>query len=341
VEETSLHTGPAKKRRYLQFELPLEELDRQIDQLKNLKLQGQVDVSSEIKTLEKKSESLLKSIFSALSPYQIVQLSRHPDRPSCLDYLSMIFDDFVELHGDRNFMEDASIIGALATLQGQTVMVIGHQKGKSTQENQLRNFGMPRPEGYRKALRLMKLAERWNIPLITFVDTPGAYPGIDAEERGQAQAIAENILTMTDLNVPIITIILGEGGSGGALAVAVADRLIMLEFSIYSVISPEGCAAITWKDGSFASRAAEALQLTSKEIVKSKVADRWIEEPLGGAHRDPLSMALRLKDELLKELKILRALQPKDLVSKRYDRYRRIGAYEEKSSSEVSNRTSV
>ncbi|MBN8555806.1 MAG: acetyl-CoA carboxylase carboxyltransferase subunit alpha [Deltaproteobacteria bacterium] len=331
--DTPVQNSAVKKRRYLEFERPLEELDQQIDRLKNLKVQGAVDVSSEIKTLEKKSEDLLTHIFANLNPYQIVQLSRHPDRPSCLDYLSMIFDEFIELHGDRNFMEDASIVGAMAKLQGQTVMVIGHQKGKSTQENQIRNFGMPRPEGYRKALRLMKLAERWKLPIITFIDTPGAYPGIDAEERGQAQAIAENILTMTDLSVPIISVILGEGGSGGALAIAVSDRMLMLEFSIYSVISPEGCAAITWKDGSFASKAAEELQVTSKDIVKAKVADRAIQEPLGGAHRDPLLMANRLKEALIKELQSLKALKSEDLISKRYDRYRHLGAFEGAASS--------
>ena len=326
--DTSIQNSVTKKRRYLEFERPLEELDQQIDRLKNLKVQGAVDVSSEIKALEKKSENLLTDIFSKLTPYQIVQLSRHPDRPSCLDYLSMIFDEFVELHGDRNFMEDASVVGAMARLNGQTVMVIGHQKGRSTQENQIRNFGMPRPEGYRKALRLMKLAERWKLPILTFIDTPGAYPGIDAEERGQAQAIAENILTMTDLSVPIVSVILGEGGSGGALAIAVADRMLMLEFSIYSVISPEGCAAITWKDGSFASTAAEALQMTSKDIVKAKVADRIIEEPLGGAHRDPLLMANRLKEALVAELQSLQNLKSEELVSNRYHRYRKLGTFE-------------
>jgi len=317
-----------EKRRYLEFEEPLKELDAQIAKLKTLKFQGSVDVTNEIKSLEKKANELLKSICSQLKPYEIVRLARHLDRPTTLDYVKMIFDDFFEFKGDRLFKEDEAIVGGLATFKKQTVMVIGHQKGRNTQENMIRNFGMPRPEGYRKALRLMKLAERWNFPIISFIDTPGAYPGIDAEERGQAQAIAENIITMTELKVPILCTILGEGGSGGALAIAVADRMIMMEYSIYSVISPEGCAAITWKDGAYASTAAEALQLTSKEIVKAGVADRIITEPLGGAHRDPHKAALRLKDVIEEELKNLCSLKTEELLRRRYERYRDIGEFE-------------
>jgi acetyl-CoA carboxylase carboxyl transferase subunit alpha len=317
-----------RKRRYLEFERPLQDLDSQVEQLKNLKLQGQVDVSAEIKALEKKSEELLKSIFTSLTPYEVVQLARHPDRPTALEYIEIIFSDFFELCGDRNFMEDKSIVGGLASLGDLPVMVVAHQKGRTTQENMLRNFGMPRPEGYRKALRLMKLAEQWKIPLITLVDTPGAYPGIEAEERGQAEAIAENILCMTDLKVPIVTVILGEGGSGGALAIAVSDRLLMMQYSIYSVISPEGCAAITWKDGSFASKAAEALQLTASDIVKTKVADAWIPEPLGGAHRDPLSTGLSIKDSLIRELSDLQKFSDVDLVQRRYNRFRNLGRFQ-------------
>jgi acetyl-CoA carboxylase carboxyl transferase subunit alpha len=318
---------PLRKRRYLEFERPLQELDSQVEQLKNLKLQGHVDVTNEIKALEKKSEDLLNTLFAALTPYQVVQMARHPDRPSALDYISIIFDDFFELAGDRKFMEDKSIVGGLASFSGRPVMLIAQQKGKTTQENMVRNFGMPRPEGYRKAFRLMQLAEQWKIPLVTFIDTPGAYPGIEAEERGQAQAIAENILTMTDLKVPIVSVILGEGGSGGALAIAVADRLLMMQYSIYSVISPEGCAAITWKDGSFASKAAEALQITSADIVKAEVADAVVAEPLGGAHRDALATGLKLKEVLDRELTELEKMSTEERVARRYLRFRKLGPF--------------
>ncbi len=314
-----------KKKRYLEFELPLQELDLQIAQMKSLKLQGSVDVSAEIKTLEEKSQLLLKEIFSNLTPYQVVQMARHPDRPSALDYIDLICEDFVPLHGDRAFMEDRSIVGGLAQLDGQSVMIVGHQKGRSTQENMQRNFGMPKPEGYRKALRFMKLAERFHLPIITFIDTPGAYPGLEAEERGQAIAIAENVMEMTALNTPILSVVLGEGGSGGALAIAVADRLFMLEYTIYSVISPEGCAAITWKNASFASRAAEALKLTAPEVVQHRVADGLIEEPLGGAHRDPMGAAEALKETLIKNLRDLKSKPIENLISQRYERYRDLG----------------
>lgn len=316
-----------RKRRYLEFERPLEALDQQIESLKSLKLQGQVNVVQEIHSLEEKSERLLKEIFASLSPYQVVQLARHPDRPTAMDYIGVVFDDFIELSGDRAFMDDKAILGGLAVLDHRAVMVIGHQKGRNTQENMQRNFGMPKPEGYRKALRLMKLAEQWGIPVVTLVDTPGAYPGIEAEERGQAEAIAKNIIEMTDLKVPILTFVMGEGGSGGALAIAVSDRLWMLEYTIYSVISPEGCAAITWKDGAFASKAAEALQLTAPEIMKAGVADGIVPEPLGGAHRDAVGTALKMKDVLVKELKKLEALSVDELLKQRYLRYRKLGRF--------------
>jgi len=319
-----------KKRRYLEFERPLAELDTQITQLKGLRLQSNVDVSAEIQTLEAKAAQILKELFSNLQPYQIVQISRHPDRPTALDYFELIFDDFLELHGDRHILEDRSIVGGLASIDGHSVLVLAHQKGRTTQENVQRNFGMPKPEGYRKALRLMKLAERFELPIITLIDTPGAYPGIEAEERGQAFAIAENILEMTDLKVPILSVILGEGGSGGALALAVADRMLMLEYTTYSVISPEGCAAITWKDSSFASKAAEALRLTAKEIQKAKVADSIIEEPLGGAHRDPHLAAEKLKTALVTELRSLKEMSVDQILKNRYARYRGLGVFEQK-----------
>jgi len=314
-----------KKRRYLEFEQPLAELDQQIAKLKNLKIQNRMDVGEEIKALEEKSHSLLESAFQNLTPYQIVQISRHPDRPTALDYIEQVFDDFVPLHGDRAMLEDRAIVGGLAELNGKSVMVIGQQKGKTTQENMTRNFGMPRPEGYRKALRWMKMAERFKLPLITFIDTPGAYPGIEAEERGQACAIAENILAMTDLQVPILSVVLGEGGSGGALAIAVCDRLLMFEYTTYSVISPEGCAAITWKDASFASKAAESLKLTAREILNAKVADTIIDEPLGGAHRDPIEAASRLKVALVHHLRELEGKEISQVYQDRYNRYRQLG----------------
>lgn len=317
----------AEKRRYLEFEQPLAELDAQIEHLKHFKLQGQVDVTSEIRALEAKSCTLLKSIFSSLTPYQIVQLSRHVNRPSTLHYIDFLFDDFIELQGDRTFLEDPAMVGGLASFEGQTIMVIGHRKGRNVQENMMRNFGMPRPEGYRKAYRLMKLAERWKLPLITFIDTPGAYPGIDAEERGQAVAIAENIILMTHLKIPILSVILGEGGSGGALAIGVADRLLMFQYSTYSVISPEGCAAITWKDGSYAPQAAEALCLTSDEILKTKVTDRVISEPLGGTHRDPWEASRLLATTLKEELENIMKIPIDQLLQKRYERYRSLGHY--------------
>lgn len=315
------------KRRYLEFERPLQELDSQILRLKDLPLQGRVDVSNEIMALEAKREELLRSTFSKLEPYQIVQLARHPDRPNTLEYFQLIFTDFLELSGDRNFADDKSIVGGLARLNGDSVVVIGHQKGRSTQENMQRNFGMPKPEGYRKAKRLMDLAERFRLPIITLVDTPGAYPGLEAEERGQATAIAENLLRMCELKVPLISVVIGEGGSGGALALAIADRLLMLEFSVYSVISPEGCASIVWKDAAFTARAAEALRLTASEIHRFGIADRVLSEPLGGAHRDAMGMAATIQKALKEELSHLKTLSSDQLRASRYEKYRKLGPY--------------
>jgi len=318
-----------ERRRYLEFESPLADLDEQIAKLKDLKLQGDVDISSEIRRLEAKANSLLKKICSKLTAYQKVQISRHPDRPSSLEYIELVFDQFVELHGDRKFRDDPAIIGGLAELGGQSLMFIGHQKGSNTKENLKRNFGMPRPEGYRKALRLMELAERWRLPILTFIDTPGAYPGLDAEEHGQAEAIAHNIMRMSGLKTPIICVIIGEGGSGGALAIAVGDQVLMMEYATYSVISPEGCAAITWKDGKYAADAAEALCLTAYQTKKLQVVDEIIQESLGGAHRDPYASAKNLKQSILHQLDELTKIEPEKLLEKRCERFRRIGAIRE------------
>lgn len=320
---------PQRKRRYLDFERPLQELDDQIQKLKAHSHQSEFDVAEEIAALEKRSEQFLKNLFQNLSSYQIVQIARHPDRPSALDYIGLICEDFIEFAGDRAFSEDKAIVGGIAKFEGQAVMILAHQKGRNTNENRQRNFGMPRPEGYRKAYRLMLMAERWNIPIISLIDTPGAYPGIEAEERGQAQAIAENIMLMTDLKVPILSVIIGEGGSGGALALAVSDRMLMLQYSIYSVISPEGCAAITWKDGSLASKAAEALKLTSDNILNTGIAQRIIPEPLGGAHRNTFLAAQFLRAALQEELKQVLLMKSEDLIKKRYDLYRKFGSFEE------------
>lgn len=317
-----------ERRRYLSFEQDLAELDEQIAKLKELKIHGDVDLTLEIRRLEQKSDALLKKVCEALTPYERVQISRHPDRPTMLDYVNFVFKDFFELKGDRNFREDAAIVGGLAELDGQSLIILGQQKGRNTQENVQRNFGMPRPEGYRKALRLMRLAERWKLPVISFVDTPGAYPGIDAEERGQAEAIAKNIMMMAGLKVPILTVILGEGGSGGALALAVCDRLLMFEYATYSVISPEGCAAITWKDASFTNRAAEALCLTAPDLIKFGIADELIAEPLGGAHRDPAKAGEYLKMAIEKNLKLFQEGTLEKTLELRYQRYRKIGRFE-------------
>jgi acetyl-CoA carboxylase carboxyl transferase subunit alpha len=311
----------------LDFERPLIELEKKIDELKALSTSGSVDFSSEIAKLEKKAKKLQTEIFSDLSRWQVVQLSRHSARPYFLDYVQFLFTDFFEMCGDRRFGEDPSIVGGFAKLDGKTLMLIGHQKGRSTKENMARNFGMPRPEGYRKALRLMKLAERFEKPILTFVDTAGAYPGIGAEERGQAEAIAVNLEVMSRLKVPIISTVIGEGGSGGALAIGVGNRVLMLQNSVYSVISPEGCASILFRDSSQAEKAADALRLTAKDLLGMKVVDDVVPEPAGGAHRDPPKAAENLGKALRKHLGELAELTPDELVKDRYDKFRSLGVF--------------
>jgi acetyl-CoA carboxylase carboxyl transferase subunit alpha len=321
-------------RYYLEFEKPIEELELKTEELKRLSDGKDIDISSEIKRLEKKVKELRSDIFSNLTPWQKTLVARHPDRPYTLDYINLITSDFIELHGDRRFSDDTSIVGGLAKIKDLPVMIVGHQKGRGTKERINRNFGQPHPEGYRKALRLMKLAERFKKPVITFIDTPGAYPGIGAEERGQAEAIAVNLMEMSRLRVPIVSIVIGEGGSGGALAIGVADRLFMLEHSTYSVISPEGCAAILWKKGGEIgtedfSRAANALRLTAQDLLSFNIIDDIIPEPLGGAHRDPEVMSERISDFIVKVLEELKAKTPGKLIEERYRRLRKIGSFEE------------
>ncbi len=311
----------------LDFERPLIELEKKIEELKVLSTSGSVDFSSEIARLEKKARKLQTEIFSDLSRWQVVQLSRHPSRPYFLDYIQHLFTDFVELCGDRHFGEDPSIVGGFARLDGKPVMVLGHQKGRSTKENMARNFGMPRPEGYRKARRLMELAERFGKPIFTFVDTPGAYPGIGAEERGQAEAIAVNLEVMSRLRVPIVSAVIGEGGSGGALAIGVGNRVLMMQNSVYSVISPEGCASILFRDSTQADKAADALKLTAKDLLGLKVVDELVPEPPGGAHRDPAKAAENLGKALRKYLAELSELSPDALVKDRYDKFRALGVF--------------
>jgi acetyl-CoA carboxylase carboxyl transferase subunit alpha len=286
-----------------------------------------VDISDEIERLDKKSQQLTKDIYSNLSPWQVTQIARHPQRPYTLDYIHEIFTDFEELHGDRAFADDLSMVGGLARFNGQSCMVIGHQKGRDTKERAARNFGMSRPEGYRKALRLMKLAEKFKLPVFTFVDTPGAYPGIDAEERGQSEAIGRNIFEMAQLEVPIVTTIIGEGGSGGALAISVADQVLMLQFSVYSVISPEGCASILWKTAERAPDAAEALGITAHRLKALGLVDKIINEPLGGAHRDTRAMAVSVKRALSEALRQVVDLKPKELLLRRHERLKSYGRF--------------
>ena len=309
----------------LEFERPIVQLEDTIAGLRRLADGGGVDVSDQISQLEDKARQLRRSVFADLSPYQRAQISRHPKRPYTLDYLDELFTDWQELHGDRSFMDDQAIVGGLARFEGRPCMVIGHQKGRGTKENVVRNFGMPRPEGYRKALRLMNLAERYQRPIVTFIDTPGAYPGIGAEERGQAEAIARNILVMSQLTVPILTIVVGEGGSGGALAIGVANRVLMLENSIYSVISPEACASILWRDAAQGPKAADALKFTSEDCLRQGVADAIVPEPLGGAHRDRKATLDAVRDALRVHLTQLCALSPDAVRGARYDRFRALG----------------
>jgi len=315
------------KKTFLDFEQPIAELESKIEELRYVHNESAVDISEEIGQLTKKSQQLTKDIYSSLSPWQITKIARHPDRPYTLDYVNEIFTDFTELHGDRHFADDQSIIGGLARFNGNACMVIGHQKGRGTKERAARNFGMTRPEGYRKALRLMKTAEKFKLPVFTFVDTPGAFPGIDAEERGQSEAIGRNIYEMAQLEVPIVTTIIGEGGSGGALAISVADQLIMLQYSIYSVISPEGCASILWKTSERAQDAAEAMGITAHRLKALGVVDKIVNEPVGGAHRDPKQMAAFLKRALVDASRQLADLKVKELLERRHERLRSYGRF--------------
>ena len=310
---------------FLPFEQPVAELEAKIEELRHVGDDNEINIAEEIEHLQEKSRALTEQIFSALTPWQISQLSRHPLRPYFLDYARRIFEDFQELHGDRAFSDDQAIVGGLARLDGRAVVVIGHQKGRDTKEKIQRNFGMPRPEGYRKALRLMQLAERFGLPIFTFIDTPGAYPGVGAEERGQSEAIARNLQVMATLRVPIVCTVTGEGGSGGALAIGVGDRLIMLQFSTYSVISPEGCASILWKSADKAQLAAEAMAITSSRLYDLGLVDAVVPEPLGGAHRDVDGMARAVRDTLMETLVELDALSMEQLLAARYDRLRSYG----------------
>jgi acetyl-CoA carboxylase carboxyl transferase subunit alpha len=313
----------------LEFEKPIAELERQIDELKRLATVRELDVQREIAPLEEKLARLRSEVYRGLTPYQRVQVARHPRRPCTLDYLHGVFTDFVELHGDRLFRDDPAMVGGLARLDGQSVVVIGQQRGRDTKDNLRRNFGMSHPEGYRKALRLMKIAERFGLPVVTLVDTPGAYPGLGAEERGIAEAIARNIEEMAVLKAPIVSVIIGEGGSGGALAIAVADRVLMFENSTYSVITPEGCAAILWRDASHRARAAEALKLTAPDLLALGLVDEIIPEPPGGAHAAPDVAAAALLDALRRHLAELSKVRPEKLVRRRAEKYLRMGKFEE------------
>jgi len=313
----------------LDVEKPLMDLERQIEELRRLGDERTIDVAEEIQLLEAKLDVMRQEVYTNLTPMQRVLLARHPKRPYTSDYLTSVFTDFLELHGDRLFRDDPAIVGGWARLAGQSVMVIGHQKGRDTKDNIRRNFGMAHPEGYRKALRLMRLAARFHAPVITLVDTPGAYPGLGAEERGQSEALATNILEMSALETPIITVVIGEGGSGGALALGVADRVLMLENAVYSVISPEGCAAILWKDATQRERAAEALKLTAQDLLRLKLIDEIIPEPLGGAHQDPDAIAEALRDTLVRHLAELRKIRPEKLVKRRVEKFAAMGAYAE------------
>ncbi|MEZ5606028.1 MAG: acetyl-CoA carboxylase carboxyltransferase subunit alpha [Burkholderiaceae bacterium] len=315
------------KKTFLDFEQPIAELENKIEELRYVQSESAVDISEEIDQLGKKSQKLTKDIYSDLTPWQITKIARHPDRPYTLDYVRECFTDFVELHGDRHFADDQSIVGGLARFNGNACMVLGHQKGRDTKERAARNFGMTRPEGYRKALRLMKTAEKFKLPVFTFVDTPGAFPGIDAEERGQSEAIGRNIYEMAQLEVPVITTIIGEGGSGGALAIAVADQVLMLQYSIYSVISPEGCASILWKTSDKAEEAAAALGITAHRLKALGLIDKIVNEPVGGAHRDPRQMGGFLKRALADAWRQLGDLKLKDLLDRRYERLQGYGRF--------------
>ncbi|MBS7350105.1 MAG: acetyl-CoA carboxylase carboxyltransferase subunit alpha [Comamonas sp.] len=318
------------KKTFLDFEQPIAELEAKIEELRCVQSENAVDITDEINQLSKKSQQLTKDIYASLTPWQITKIARHPDRPYTLDYVRELFTDFAEMHGDRHFADDKSIVGGLARFNGQPCMVIGHQKGRDTKERTLRNFGMTRPEGYRKALRLMKTAEKFKLPVFTFVDTPGAFPGIDAEERGQSEAIGRNIYEMAQLQTPIITTIIGEGGSGGALAISVADQVLMLQYAVYSVISPEGCASILWKTGDKASEAAEAMGIIAPRLKALGLVDKVVNEPVGGAHRDTKQMANLLKRALADAWKQLAELSAEELQERRYQRLQSYGRYSDK-----------
>lgn len=321
-------TTPTKQT-FLDFEQPIAELETKIEELRYVQDDSAVDISAEIGKLAKKSQTLTKDIYAKLSAWQISQVARHPQRPYTLDYIRMLMTDFEELHGDRAYADDPAIVGGLARFNGQTVMVLGHQKGRDTKERQRRNFGMPRPEGYRKALRLMKLAEKFGVPLLTFIDTPGAYPGVGAEERGQSEAIGHNLYVLAGLKVPVVCTIIGEGGSGGALAIAVGDVTYMLQYSTFSVITPEGCAAILWKDQAKAQDAAEALNITAPKLKALGLVDKVLSEPLGGAHRDHKAMGAVVKKAVAESLKALKDLTPEKLVQERQKKLLQLGKFKE------------
>lgn len=313
---------------YLDFEQPIAELEAKIEELRNVGSDNAINIEDEIRRLEAKCRERTEAIFSGLSDWQISQLARHPERPYTLDYLPLIFDRFEELHGDRSYADDHAVVAGLAELDGRSFVVIGHQKGRDTREKVRRNFGMPRPEGYRKALRLMEMAGRFRLPVVTFIDTPGAYPGVGAEERGQSEAIARNLRTMARLPVPVICNVIGEGGSGGALAIGVGDRTNMLQYSIYSVISPEGCASILWKNADRAETAAEALGLTAPRLKQLGLIDKLIKEPPGGAHRNAQAVAVRLKETIIAQVRVLSRKSVEDLLEERYRRLCALGAFE-------------
>ncbi len=322
------------KTTFLSFEQPIAELESKIEELRFVQEDSAVDITEEIDRLSQKSQQLTKDIYAKLTPWQVSQIARHPQRPYTMDYVNEIFTDFHELHGDRSYADDQSIVGGLARFNGKACMVIGHQKGRDTKERAMRNFGMPKPEGYRKAMRLMKLAEKFNLPVFTFVDTPGAFPGIDAEERGQSEAIGHNLYAMAELKVPLIATIIGEGGSGGALAIAVGDAVLMLQYATYSVISPEGCASILWKTAERASDAAEALGLTAHRLKALNLIDKIVNEPLGGAHRDPKQMAVLLKRALADTLRQFEGVKTKDLLAARHEKLMSYGKFKELNSAE-------
>ncbi len=313
----------------LDFERPIVELERKIEELRSFTSGKKIDLSSEIKKLEEKLDKLRKDIYANLTPWQRVQIARHPQRPYTLDYINAVMSDFLELHGDRLFSDDLALVGGVAKIEKARIMVMGHQKGRDIKENLKRNFGCAHPEGYRKALRLMQMAEKFNLPIVVFIDTPGAYPGIGAEERGQAQAIAFNLREMVKIATPIVVIIIGEGGSGGALGVGIGDRICILENAYYSVISPEGCASILWRSSAKAPEAANALKLTAKDLLNMGIVDEIIPEPLGGAHRDPAVTAISVKEAILKHLSEISKIPKVELLKSRYGKFRQIGVIEE------------